>query len=114
MDCALATLIACFSWSNLYVDSGLHWQDRGEYFTRIEHASLLTEQGELIQEASAVRTFNEARNPYGRLSLGYEIEVAEISWRMELAHISSLDTGKDRGVNSLSISARWFPFRGAR
>lgn len=111
MECSLAALIACFSWSNLYVDGDLSFHDRGEYFTSRERAALLTEQGDLIQEAAQVRTVNKARNPYGRLSLGYQIDVAEISWRLDLSHVSSLETGKDRGVNSISISASWFPFR---
>src|SRR5687768_9535296 len=111
MECSLVALIACFSWSNLYLDTGVSFHDRGEYFTATEHAALLTEQGDLIQEAAVVRTANNARNPYGRLSLGYQIDFTELSWRMELSHVSSLETGKDRGVNSLSISARWYPFR---
>jgi hypothetical protein len=109
MDCSLSVLIACFSWSNLYLDSGLIYQDAGVYQTFTEHSYALVEGTEM--RADKTWSTRESRNPYGRLTLGYEIEFRSVSWRLDLSHVSSLETGQDRGVNSLSFSARWHPFR---
>lgn len=111
MECTLATLIACFSWSNLYVDSGLQYHDGGEHYAYREHSALLTDDGELIHNVSSVTTFDTPSNPYGRLSIGYQFGPESLQWRIELSHVSSVATTKDRGVNSLAVSARWFPFR---
>lgn len=113
MECSLAALIACFSWSNLYVDGGLLYQDGGEHFTTRNVASAIVVDGSNVtqMDAMSIRDINEARNPYGRLSLGYQIDFSNVSWRLEASHISSIATSEDRGINSIAISARWFPFR---
>jgi hypothetical protein len=113
MECSLFALIACFSWSNLYVDSGLLYQDGGEHYTTRHIASAVVVDGSNISQMNAlsIRTANTARNPYGRLSLGYQIDFGSMSWRLEASHISSVATTTDRGINSVAISARWFPFR---
>lgn len=113
MECSLAALIACFSWSNLYIDGGLLYQDGGEHFTTRNVASAIVVDGDRISQLDAmdVQSVNEAQNPYGRLSLGYQIDVNNTSWRLELSHISSVATSEDRGINSVAISARWYPFR---
>lgn len=113
MECSLAALIACFSWSNLYLDGGLLYQDGGEHFTNSRLTSAIVVDGSNVtqMDVQEVSSVNAARNPYGRLSLGYQIDFESISWRLEASHISSVDTSHDRGVNSIAISARWFPFR---
>lgn len=113
MECSLATLIACFSWSNLYIDGGLLYQDGGEHYTSREIASAIVVDGATVTQTDAhsIYSDNTAQNPYGRLSLGYQLDFGNMSWRLEASHISSVDTSEDRGINSLAISARWFPFR---
>lgn len=113
MECSLAALIACFSWSNLYIDGGVLYQDGGEHFTTNYVASAIVVDGDHVSQMDAREAYasNVAQNPYGRLSLGYQIDFRNTSWRLEASHISSVATSKDRGINSIAISARWFPFR---
>lgn len=109
MDCTLATLIACFHMSNLYVDTGLLAQDAE--FPRMEtrtHVNRLPGVTETVTEQ--VPTMR-AVNPYGRLALGYGIDFRSVSLSLELSHVSSLATEDDRGVNAVQLRARWFPFR---
>lgn len=109
MDCTLATLIACFSWSNLYIDSGVSFQD-----TSLPHWE---QQTAVIRHDWGTETFtvpvaaDQSSNPYGRLSIGYEVNLSHLKWRLEASHTSSFATNRDRGVNAISINARWFPFR---
>lgn len=112
MDCALATLqtlIACFSWSNLYVDGGLSYQDSSP-----THQAWKTHVNRLPGVTETVRTqytTDEPLNPYGRISMGYELRFPSVTLSLEASHTSSLDTGDDRGINAISIKARWYPFR---
>jgi hypothetical protein len=93
--CSLHALIACFSWSNLYLDTGLIYEDVD--YVEINPATL--------EVASA------PGNPIGRASLGYELRFQSLIIALEASHTSSLETSKDRGVNSISLRARWHPFR---
>ena len=114
MDCTIAALIACFSWSNFYVDGGLSYHDAGPLViekrwvdTYVYVSDLAPDQSMRYEE----RPYRVAANPYGRLSIGYQVELQRVTFSVELSHISSLDTNKDRGVNSVAFKARWFPFR---
>lgn len=93
--CSLHALIACFSWSNLYLDGGLVYDD----IDYVEISPIT------LEIASA------PRNPFGRISAGYEIQFASLTIALEAAHTSSLNTNADRGVNSIGLRARWYPFR---
>lgn len=109
MDCTLATLIACFHMSNLYVDTGLLAQDAS--FPHMEtHTHVNTLPGAIETVTEREMTMRSA-NPYGRLAIGYGIDFRSVSLSMELAHVSSLATDSDRGVNSLQLRARWYPLR---
>jgi hypothetical protein len=93
MECSLAALIACFSWSNLYIDTSLSYLDvTQEYVVRDERRV-------------------EYLSPYGGLALGLTVPFKDIQFSLEATHISSVATNHDRGINSISIHARWFPFR---
>jgi hypothetical protein len=112
MECTLATLhafIACFSWSNLYVDGGLQFQDAGdarlEWVTRTNHA------GNAIETVTALESVDEPLNPYGRFALGYQIDFKSVTLSLEASHLSSFQTDTDRGINAIAIKARWYPFR---
>lgn len=113
MECSLAALIACFSWTNFYVDGGLAYQDAGMFHEIInESAATIVVDGIATTAANrTVRRHDNPANPYGRLTLGYELQFENVSWRLEATHISSVVSGKDRGINSLGVSARWYPFR---
>lgn len=115
MDCSLAVLIACFSWANVYVDSGLSVQDSGVYqhFNHAVTDQYLNDSGDWIAQTTRRTAWGDhsAANPYGRLALGYEMNFGSLSVRMEASHTSSLRTESDRGLNALTLSARWYPFR---
>lgn len=116
MDCALTTLIACFSWSNLYLDSGVSWQDAGIEHHYQQRSHDYIERRGLTEEVWTDERWQvrSAENPYGRIAFGYEIGFRSLTWRIEAAHVSSIAASHDRGINSVSIGARWYPFRGAR
>lgn len=113
MDCTLTTLIACLSWANVYVDSGLRFQDaetayldRRDAFHSFDPVTGVEESG-----YTTVAT-HHSRNPYGRIAIGLEMNLARsLTLRAEAAHDSSVSTGKDRGANSGGIYLRWYPFR---
>lgn len=90
MECSLAALIACFSWSNLYIDSNtLIWD------TKVRFDS----------------GYSDDLNPQGRLAVGLAIPFDKATVTFEASHVSSLATTKDKGINALSVGVRWFPFR---
>ena len=95
MECTLATLIACFSWSNLYLDGGVLYND-------IRYV----EVNPVTLETAAVE-----KNPFGRAAIGYELKFRSVEFALEASHTSSLATNSDRGANAIGIRARWYPFR---
>lgn len=105
MECTLSALIACFSWSGLYVDTGLQFHDVGPYGrTYLDSPN--------IETPIEYREFRlPARNPYGRFAIGFEVTFDSVTWTLAAQHVSSLDTGEDHGVNSVSLGMRWYPFR---
>lgn len=110
MDCAISMLLACFSWSGLYIDSGLSYQDIGE--SRLEWQTTQSQLDGVVETISQQSRINSPMNPYGRIALGYEVSFPVLTWRIEASHVSSIATGQDRGVNAVSVSAQWYPFRG--
>ena len=107
--CSLFALIACFSWSNFYVDGGLSFQDSSaphqEWTTQVTNLSGVTET------IRTQYTTDEPMNPYGRLAFGYQIEFKSVTFSLEATHLSSISSNQDRGINALGIRARWYPFR---
>jgi hypothetical protein len=108
MSCTLATLAACFSLGGIYVDTGLSYQDVGE---RRFNYDL-----ELLPDHADVTWWSDdsPQNPYGRLALGYQIEVqtmrSKVVLSLEASHISSIESHTDQGVNGITLGARYFPF----
>jgi hypothetical protein len=117
MECALASLhalIACFNWSNLYIDGGLSYQDVGVTVVQqhwVENYIYISDFAPAHTSRYSESARSPAENPYGRIALGYQIDFRHVSWSIEIQHISSLATDRDRGVNSVQLRARWFPFR---
>lgn len=107
--CSLFALVACFSWSNLYLDGGLQFQDedahRAGYYTSVNQSI------NAIETVITPFPYSADENPYGRFALGYQVEFKSITLSLEASHVSSLATNKDRGVNAISFKARWYPFR---
>lgn len=93
MECSLAALIACFSWSNLYIDSSLSYLD--------------VKQAYIVDGENRV----EYLSPYGGLALGITLPFNDVQISLEATHISSVATNHDRGINSIGIHAKWYPFR---
>jgi hypothetical protein len=112
MECTLATLhalIACFSWSNLYIDSGISFQDSDaphtEWVTRTNHA------GNAIETVTALESSDEPYNPYGRAALGYELRFGAVTLSGEAFYSRSLDDNGPAAVKGIAIKARWYLFR---
>ena len=93
MECSLAALLACFSWSNLYIDTSLSYLDVKQIY-EVDHV----ERSEYV-------------SPYGGLAIGFSLPIQDVTFSLEASHISSIATSHDRGINQVSLRARWFPFR---
>lgn len=108
MECGLATLAACFSLSGFYVDADLSYLNtdiprRDWHVTEIRHAwGVETVINSSLNDRPA--------NPYGRLAIGYQIELRNVTMSLEGWHLSSTKDS-DRGIEGVSVRARWFPFR---
>lgn len=99
MGCSLAALIACFSWSGLYLDTSVSYLDVKQTYPHWDETI-----GQQVNRS-------EYLSPYGGLALGFSVPVQNVTVSLEASHISSLATSTDRGINSISLRARWFPFR---
>lgn len=110
--CSLFALIACFNWSGFYVDGGLLYQDSGvEQIKDTSTYRWIPGDQNFELDSRSHRASHTAENPYGQLTIGYELRFTNITWGLEATHTSSIATGRDRGVNSISLRARWYPFR---
>lgn len=111
--CTLATLAACFSLGGIYVDTGLDYQDIGVWRTEY-HQDFHSEHNGLIEDGGIWKSTNSAQNPYGRLALGYQMDLqfgsSKVVLSLEGWHSSSIETKHDRGVNGWTLNARYFPF----
>jgi len=117
MDCSLAALIACFNWSNLYLDTTAEYiEQRSRQYTDSfygETFHVFDGNGEFIQR-NLVREIDsverEISNPYLRASLGYELDANYV--RIDLsAFYQESATVSDRGEVGAALRVRFFPFR---
>lgn len=109
MECSIYALIACFSWGGFYVDGGLSYND-----SSLPHQEWNATRNQLdgvIETIITQSTTDRADNPYGRIAVGYQMDFNTIVLSFEASHTSSLATNEDRGINGISLKARWFPFR---
>jgi hypothetical protein len=111
MECTLAALIACFSWSGLYLDSGISWIDREVPYHYWKDISPPPRADGVRETARLSSIGNESQNPYLRNAIGLQINFRSLDVSLEAFHDSSMSSNQDRGVNGLAIKARWFPFR---
>jgi len=114
MECSLFALLACFSWSNLYLDSGISYQDRSvpyHYWANVSPPP----SGTGAVETSYLSTIaRDDQNPYYRGAIGLKIPFRTIDLSAEVFHESSIESNRDHGVNGLAVRATWFPFRGPK
>lgn len=119
MECSLATLIACFSWSNLYFDASTDFiRDREPRFTESYYGESLyvmpANGNEPFLQRNAIReigrTEREIDSPYGRAALGYELDLSSMRIDVSAFYQESL-AATDRGEVGASIKVKWFPFR---
>jgi hypothetical protein len=113
MECSLAALIACFSWSNLYVDAQVSYQDRSVPYHEWAYAGTSTSAGGLVETTYRSTISNENESPYMRNAIGFKLPFRKVDVYVDLYfHESSMSSKKDRGVNGYpAIRAQWFPFR---
>jgi hypothetical protein len=111
MECSIYALLACFSWSGLYLDGGLSWQDRGEMRVTQYGAADADLSDDVFRSTPYVWTSTEPLNQYGDISIGYEIVIGATTVSAELTHRSSIATGRDDGMNYVRIGLRWHLFR---
>lgn len=111
MECSLAALVACFSWSNLYIDTQISYQDRAVPYHEWAYEGTSTSQGGLVESTWRSTITNENENPYLRNAIGIRLPFRAIDVSAEIFHDSSMSSDRDRGVNGFAIKAQWFPFR---
>ena len=102
MDCALTSLhalIACFSWSGLYIDTGLSYQDAGLPYQEWRTYESRTPSG-AIETRTQLETHDDPFNPYGWAAIGFQVELRNVTIELEARHaVSSLRDDNDRGIN---------------
>jgi hypothetical protein len=107
--CSLFALIACFSWSNLYLDGGMQYQDadvqRAGYFKEVNHV------GNAIETVLTPMSYTADENPFGRAALGYELRFTRVTLSAEAFIAGSLLDDGAEPVKGFGIKARWYPFR---
>lgn len=108
MECTLATLIACFSWSGLYVDTHVTALDKT--FPHQEWRVSQHQGDGVIETIGRYEWTDRADNPYGGVAIGFAVPIRNVTISAEMSHISSLRTDGDRGINAVSLRARWYPF----
>lgn len=111
MECSLFALIACFSWSNLYLDTEISYQDRSVPYHYWKDVSPTASDTGAVESAYTSTIGADGQNPYYRGAIGIKIPFQSIDVMAEVFHESSIATNKDHGVNGIAIRARWFPFR---
>lgn len=110
MECTLATLIACFSWSGLYLDNQVSFVDKAVPYHYWRDVSPPATNG-VVETAYLSTISNENENPYLRNAIGFQLSFHSVDVSLEAFHDSSISSNKDRGVNGGALRVRWYPFR---
>lgn len=111
MECSIAALIACFSWSNLYIDAQVSYQDRAVPYHEWAYMGTSVSQDGLVESTWLSKISSENENPYLRNAIGIKLPFRSIDVSAEIFHDSSMSSDRDRGVNGVALRAQWFPFR---
>jgi hypothetical protein len=107
--CSLFALIACFNWSGFYVDGGLSYQDSD--LPRLEWVTHVNRLPGAIETVTQLETVDDAYNPYGRISLGYEINFKSVTLSTEAFYRGSFEDNGAPAIKGIELKARWYPFR---
>lgn len=112
--CSWLALAACFSLNGLYVDYGAVWLKKyeREFDVTVTRLTAFTDAGAFNREyINSVLDSPDRliKNPYGALSVGYEMDFSSYRIDAQLFHMES--TSHDRGDTGAKINVRWFPFR---
>jgi len=112
MECTLAALVACFSWSGLYLDvGGGYQQSRSYHINDYQYEFRFTNPG--IIETGGFRTHEKTEFEdfgYGRALIGYEISMSNVRLALEGAWTKDLQHGSGT-TKSIGLSLRLYPFR---
>jgi hypothetical protein len=111
MECSLAALALCFSWSNLYVDAQISYQDRSVPYHEWAYMGSAVARSGLVESTWLSKISYENENPYMRNAIGFRLPFRAVDITAEVFHDSSISSTKDRGVNGFALRAQWFPFR---
>lgn len=111
MECTLAALVACFSWSGLYIDTGIQYRDKGLPVTTQVPIDFTSADGRFHTVGVMDSVSYKRENPYGSFAIGFEISGRKWSASLEGFHLSSMSTGRDDGINGVSLGVRVYPFR---
>lgn len=117
MDCTIAALIACFSWSGLYLDSSAQYiESKDRHYTESYGDMLFVmpvSGGSPYLSQTVTRKLDSPSriidNPYVTLSLGYEINFSQV--RVDASLFRQESVSSDDAENGVSLKVRWFPFR---
>lgn len=115
MECTLATLIACFGWSSLYLDAGAGYTEGGSY--RVDSYEFEFDYRNVssgVHESGGFQTRAKTELGgfrYGRATLGYEINVSNVRLSLDGSIARNIDSGRNGTMKSIGLSARWFLFR---
>ncbi len=114
MECTIATLVACFSWSSLFLGAGVDYQreqttsiNTYEYKFDFRNVSMpgVTETGGFKTSSSHLLSDDKS---FGNAMIGYEITVSDV--RLSFSGGIRKRSG-EASSKSVGIDVRWFPFR---
>jgi hypothetical protein len=112
--CSLLALLSCFSMNGFYVDAQLIHSNKGAGIVAYDYVTATTHikgYGPVNVTYPVYRVEDEPRNPYGRISIGYDVKFSDrFSMSLDYSHESSLATNKDRGEERISLGVTWRPF----
>jgi hypothetical protein len=109
MECTIAALIACLSWSNLYLDGGLSYQDSD--FPRQEWRTHVNRLPGVTETVTQLETVDEPYNPYGKAAIGYEFRFRAVVLSTEAWYSGSFDNNGGPAIKGLNLYVRWHPFK---
>lgn len=109
LACSIHALLACFSWSNLYIDGGLSYQDAD--FPRQEWRTHVNVLPGVTETVSQFETVDDPYNPYGRIAIGHEFNFRTFTVSAEAFYRGSFDDNGAPAVKGFTVRARWYLFR---
>jgi hypothetical protein len=110
VECSFAALIACFTWSNLYLDASAIALDDAMMGRAEWRVDELRSDG-LVETHGRYVWVDDPFNPYGKLALGYQMQLGSVTFTAEVSRMESFEDSPENAVHALSVGMRWYPFR---